>query len=389
MKSKPSVSEILHHMGEDSLPLNAVSPPIFQTSIFCFESFEKFQEALADESSHFLYSRGNNPTVNLCESKLAALEHADSAKLVSSGSAAIALSILAFVKKGDHVVMVEDAYSWTRYMVTDYLSRFGVEHTFVEGKDPRDFERAIRPNTTLFYLESPTTLTFKLQDLRAVARIAKAHGIKTVIDNTWATPIFQNPIDLGIDVVVHSASKYIGGNSDLVAGVIAGSKEDINHIFNTEFLPLGPAPDPFMAWLIMRNLRTLHIRMPVHFENAKKVCRFLQDSPKVQSVLYPFAAGYDQADLAVSQMRGGSGLFSFMLKTRSRDYVKLFVNSLHLFKRAVSWGGYESLVFPAAVKFADDQEIPAGKLPLIRLHIGLEDADELISDLKQALEKIS
>ncbi len=382
------VSEILHHLGERDFPSNAVAPPIFQTSIFCFKSFEDFQAALADEAHKFIYSRGNNPTVNLCERKLAALEHAERAKLVGSGVAAISCAILAQVKSGDHCVVVDNSYSWTRYMFNEYLPRFGVTATFVEGTKIEQFEEAIRPNTKVIYLESPATFTFKLQPLKQVAELAKAHHIKTIIDNTWATPIYQNPIDYGIDIVVHSATKYLGGNSDLIAGAIMGSEEDITHIFNTEFLPLGPVPDPFMAWLIMRNIRTLHIRMPVHYANALGLAKFLEERDDVESVLYPLLPSFPQYDLAKEQLRGGSGLFSFRLKTRDVEKIKKITNSVKFFKRAVSWGGYESLFDPAATQFAPGKPIPDDRVSLIRVHAGLEDLDLLKADLAQALDSV-
>ncbi len=383
-----STTEILLHQGERGLPYNAVSPPIFQTSIFCFDSYEGFQAALSDESSHFLYTRGNNPTVNLCEEKLAALEHAERAKLVGSGVAASSLAILSQLKTGDHAVVVQDCYSWVQYFFTTYLSRFGISHTFVEGTEVKQFEDAIQKNTKLIYLESPTTFTFKLQNLKQVALLAKSKKITTIIDNTWATPFFQNPIDSGIDLVVHSASKYLGGNSDLIGGVIAGSKKLITHIFEHEFLPLGPVPDPFQAWLIMRNLRTLHIRMPVHSSNALALATMLETHPKVESVLYPMLPSFPQYALAQEQMRGGSGLFSLRLRTRNLKDVKAFVNALKFFKRAVSWGGYESLVFPAAVKFADDEPIADDRISLIRIHAGIEEIALLQQDLLQALDCI-
>lgn len=382
-------TDILHHMGEHDLPFGAVSPPIFQSSIFSFKDFDAFQDALADEPSHFIYSRGNNPTVNLCEEKLAALEHGEAAKLVSSGVAAISTALFSCLKGEDHIIMVQDSYDWAQYIVRTYLSRYGIEHTFVEGKDIKDFEEAIRPNTRVIYLESPTSFTFKLQNLRQVASLAKTHGIKTIIDNTWATPLFQNPLDMGIDLVVHSATKYIGGNSDIVAGVIVGKrKEDIVHLFQTEFLPLGPTPDPFMAWLILRNLRTLHIRMPVHYDNALTIAKWLEGRDEVESVLYPMLSSYEQYELARKQMQGGSGLFSFRLKTRDVEKVKRFTNSLYYFKKAVSWGGYESLVFPAATHFKKGEPVPEDRVSLIRVHIGLEDKNTLIEDLEKAFKAI-
>jgi cystathionine beta-lyase len=383
--SEHNISEVLQHMGESDLPFNAVSPPIFQTSIFCFGSFDAFRSAMADEQANFIYSRGNNPTVELVERKLAALEHGERAKLVSSGSAAISHCIAAFVKAGDHIVSVRDCYSWAKQMMSNYLSRFNVETTYVDGSDPADFEAAIRPNTKLIYLESPTTLTFKLQDLTAVAAIARKRGIKTVIDNTWCTPLYQNPLDLGIDLVLHSVSKYLGGHSDVVAGAIIGSDRDIGHIFTTEFQQFGTVPDPFMAWLVLRGMRTLQVRLAAHDAAGRYVASFLEEQPAVESVLHPFLPSYPQAALAARQMRGGASLFSFRLKTKDLDHVRTFVDTLTMFRRAVSWGGYESLVFPNAASPFPGGVIPEDRISLIRLHIGLEDKDLLVRDLDRAL----
>jgi cystathionine beta-lyase/cystathionine gamma-synthase len=381
---KKYVTEILHHLGEDDLPCGAVNPPIFQTSIFSFKGFDEFSTALSDETNHFLYTRGNNPTVNILEEKLAALEHAERAKLFGSGVAAIVSSISAFLKSGDHIVTVKDCYSWTSTYVTQYLARFGVEHTYVEGNDVNEIEAALKPNTKIIYLESPTTFTFKLQDLTEVSSLARMRGVKTIIDNTWATPIYQNPIDFGIDLVVHSASKYLGGNSDVVGGVVAGSDEDVRRIFEKEFLNTGAVPDPFAAWLILRGIRTLHIRMPVHFQNAMELSRRLQKSEAVESVLYPMLESSEQYALAKKQMRGGSGLFSFKLKTRDIDRIKKFVNSLRFFRRAVSWGGYESLISPYAVSHRD----PGDNVSLIRIHAGLEEIEVLSEDLDRAMKEL-
>jgi cystathionine beta-lyase/cystathionine gamma-synthase len=386
--SQDDLTAILHHQGERELPFGAVSPPIFQTSIFCYKSYEDFRDALADESKSYLYTRGNNPTVNLAEQKIAALEKGERAKLVSSGVAAMTLAVSAFLQAGDHIVAVEDSYTWTRHLADVYLKRFGIDCTFVEGCRMEDFEEAVRPETKIIILESPTTFTFKLQNLKEIGAFARSRGIRTIIDNTWATPLFQNPLEMGIDLVTHSVSKYLGGNSDVVGGVIVGSDEDVKRIFNDEFLVNGPVPDPMLAWLVMRSMRTMHIRMPVHFENAKKLCAYLESHPKVESVLYPFLESYPQYDLACEQMRGGSGLFSFRLKSRDLEDVKAFTNALGFFKRAVSWGGYESLVFPAAVKWADNDDIPGDRISLIRCHAGLEESDLLLKDLEQALGKV-
>lgn len=379
---------ILHHMGEDNMPMNAVNPPIFQTSNFCFDSFERFRQALTDELSECLYTRGNNPTVNLVESKLAALEHGEKAKLLGSGAAAITNAVMAFVGTGDHIVCVNDPYTWAGRLIGTYLARFGVEHTFVDGRDTDRILEAIRPETKVIYLESPTSLTFSLQDVPAIAAAARSRGIKTIIDNTWATPLYCNPIDYGVDIVLHSASKYLGGNSDLVAGAVIGRKEDIELIIRQESLQFGAVADPFMAWLVMRGMRTLHLRMPVHYANALAIARYLKSHPMVEQVLHPFLESHPQHELAARLMRGGSGLFSFRLKTRKLEHIIRFVNSLKVFKRAVSWGGYESLVYPKAASYKPGVEIPEQDIRLIRLHVGLENSELLLSDLEQALEKI-
>ncbi|MFO7882813.1 MAG: bifunctional L-alanine/L-glutamate racemase [Kosmotogaceae bacterium] len=379
---KKNISEIIIHLGEDNHPFGAVNPPLFQTSIFAFDNFNDFSVAMTDETDHFLYTRGNNPTVKLLEEKLAALENGERAKLFSSGIAAIVSSISAFVKSGDHILSVKDCYNWTSTYMSKYLSRFGVEHTFVEGIDSNEIISSLKPNTKIIFLESPTTFTFKLQNLKEISSIAKSKGIKTIIDNTWATPIFQNPINLGIDIVVHSASKYLGGNSDIIAGVVVGKNEDIKRIFEKEFLNIGAVPDPFAAWLILRGLRTLHIRMPVHFKNTLKLCKSLLENKAVETVIYPFLETHNQYALAKEQMTGGSGLFSFKLKSKNICKIKTFVNSLRFFKKAVSWGGYESLIFPYAVSHKNDVE----NLSLIRVHTGLEDSDILIEDLERALK---
>jgi len=388
MKTKNyKVTEILHHLGEENLPFRAVSPPIFQTSIFSFKTFADFKKAMQDETSHYIYSRGNNPTVNLVEEKIAELEHGEKAKLVSSGVAAIAGSMMAFLESGDHVISVRDAYSWTKALLERYLKRFNITHTYVEGIDPEEIEKNINENTKIIYLESPTTFSFKIQDLKEISRIAKKYGIKTIMDNSWATPIFQNPIDYGIDIVVHSVSKYLGGHSDVVAGAIIGRKEDIVHIFRTEFQNIGTVPDPFMAWLVLRGLRTLHVRMPAHYENTLKVIDFLKNEEKVTEINYPFFEGNPQHKLAKQQMRGGSGLFSFKIRTDSEDDIAKFTDSLKFFKRAVSWGGYESLVMPYAVTRSGSDN--KDNLSLVRVHIGLEEPELLIDDLNQALRKIN
>lgn len=377
------ITEILHSHAEEGFSFNPVSVPIYETSIFSFKTFEEFQNSLLNEFEAHLYSRGKNPTAEIVERKVAALEKAEDAKLFASGIAAISAATMAFLKSGDHVVCVRDAYGWTNKLFSSYLKRFGVEVTFVDGMTLEDFARNTRTNTRLFFLESPTTFTFRLQDLVSIANFAKEHNIKTVIDNTWATPIFQNPVEFGIDIVVHSASKYIGGHSDVVAGVVIGRKEDIRYIFNTEFMNIGATIGPFEAWLLLRGLRTIHIRMQKHMENTLKVIDYLETVPEVEEIFYPFYPKHPQYELAKKQMRGGSGLFSIKLRVKSLESIVTFTNSLKIFRRAVSWGGYESLVMPYA---ATNKDGLTEKNKMVRFHIGLENPDLLINDLQGAFQ---
>jgi len=355
-----------------------VAAPLYQTSLFTFPNVAALQRALQNETASHLYSRGNNPTVELVEQRIAALEGGEQAKLFSSGVAAIAASILSCVEQGDHILCSSDAYTWARYISGTYLKRFGVTVTYVNAEDLDAVEQAITKKTRLIYLESPGTLTLHVQNLRTLSALAKSYGITTIADNTWATPLYQNPLELGIDIVVHSASKYLGGHSDVIGGIAIGSKERIEKIFKTEFLPIGHVPDPFQAWLIQRGMRTLHVRLPYHYQAALEVCDFLHDHSKVAQVNYPMHPKSPWFSLASEQMRGGCGLLSFRVKTANREKIVTAIDAFSHFRIGVSWGGYESLVYPAAAAVDGDPSI-------IRLHIGLEETQTLLKDLDRVL----
>jgi cystathionine beta-lyase/cystathionine gamma-synthase len=355
-----------------------VSAPLYQTSLFTFPNVASLREAIKDESLTHLYTRGNNPTVELVEQRIARLEGGEQAKLLSSGAAAIACSILSCVEQGDHIVCANDAYTWAKYICGTYLARFGVSVTFVDATDVDAVEKAIQKNTKVLYLESPGTLLLRVQDLRALALLAKSRGLRTIVDNTWATPLYQNPLGFGIDLVVHSASKYLGGHSDVIGGVVVGSRELVGRIFKTEFLPIGHVPDPFQAWLIQRGMRTMHVRLPYHYASALSVCDYLYDSRKVAEVHYPMHPKSEWFRRASSQMTGGCGLLALKLKTSDAALVQQAVDRLKAFRIGVSWGGYESLVFPALAAKDGDPSV-------LRLHVGLEHPETLIRDLDQAL----
>jgi cystathionine beta-lyase len=384
------IDTIAQHAGDDPFRfLGAAAPPIVETSTFLFDSYEAMEEAFAHPEQSCLYTRGNNPTVGVAEQKIAALEGAESCRLFGSGMAAISASILAHVAAGDHIVSVNTVYGPAFNFLANYLPRFGVETTFIDGTDPAEFAAALKPNTKFFYLESPSTAVFKLQDLAAVAAIAKRHGIVTAIDNSYCSPLLQRPLDLGIDLSVYSVTKFLNGHSDVVAGAIVGSAERLRPIKYREHLLLGGIIGPFEAWLVARGLRTLPLRMRQHQQNAAQVVEYLLKHPKVKQVHYPGHPSHPQYELAQRQMKGGSSLLSFELDTRALDVVKRFVNGVQYFGLGVSWGGFESLLFAPLI--AQSRELPPEKWQspgLIRIHVGLEDPADLIADLDQALAQL-
>ena len=386
---------LMAHAGEDRAAYHgAVVPPIFQNSLFTFESWRAIDKAFDDRTGSYIYSRGQNPTVSMAEKKLARLAGGERAKLFSSGMAAISAAILHGVKAGAHVVAVENVYGPTHNLLTSYLSeKTGLRTTFVSGGDPGEFEAACTDQTCLFYLESPSSVVFSLQDLAAVAEIARARGIRTVVDNTWATPIFQRPLELGIDFEVHSCSKYLGGHSDLISGAVIGREQDIIDLTVREYELLGGKMAPMEAWLLTRSLRTLSLRMARHQANALRVARFLEGHPGVRRVRYPGLESHPQHALVRRQMNGTSGLLSFELETDDMDRVRAFVDEVRVFQIGVSWGGHESLIYVPAIsylkEYAPEQFKSLGiSLGDVRLSIGLEDPDDLVRDLEAALAHI-
>ena len=388
--SKPNLTEILTHLGEDHEKyFNAVAPPIIQSSNFVFHSVEEMRNAISDELNHHIYTRGNNPTVNILRKKIAALESAEDALVTSSGAAAIAASVMSQVKAGDHVICVNKPYSWTYKLLSNLLTRFGVEVTYVDATSIDEMKSAIKSNTTVLYLESPNSLTFEISDLRACAKLAKEHGLVSMIDNSHCSPIFQRPIEMGIDIVIHSATKYLNGHSDVVVGVIASSKNIIRQIFNNEYMTLGLNISPHDANLVIRGLRTLELRIKRSDETAHKIVSFLKAHEKIEKVIFPLDPDYPQYELAQSQMTGCGGLVTIVLKANDKASVMRFVESINSFLMAVSWGGYESLMIPS-ITFHDMPGQEDSPIPwtYVRLYIGLEDADYLIEDLNKALSKI-
>ncbi|HOY31737.1 MAG TPA: aminotransferase class I/II-fold pyridoxal phosphate-dependent enzyme [Bacteroidales bacterium] len=383
------ISDIINHLGEErSRYYNAVAPPVIRTSNFCFGSVEDMRNNIDKEFEVPFYTRGSNPTAGILRKKMAALEKTEDALITSSGCAAISVAVFGNLSAGDHAICVKNCYSWTHTLFHDILARFGVNVSIIDGTRTEHFKNAIMPNTRLIMLESPTSFLMELQDLKAIAALAKQHEITTIIDNSYSTPLFQNPAELGIDIVVHSASKYLGGHSDLIAGVICSSEKMIRKLFAQEYLSFGGIITPDNAWLVLRGLRTLPLRMKHSHESTKKIVVYLENHPKIDKVLWPFASGSRQSALAQQQMKGAGGLFSFTMKTTDIHTVDVFCNALKRFLLACSWGGYESLVFPGSVLYSssnNNKEIPFN---LIRMYVGLEDAELLIKDIEQALDRI-
>ncbi len=384
------LSEILTHLGESREQyFGAVAPPVIQSSNFAFRTLDEFRQAFTDELKYSVYTRGNNPTVEILRAKLAALEGAEAALVYSSGSAAVASAVLAHVHAGAHVVCVQSPYSWTHILMTRFLPRFGVSHTFVDGRDLNAIAHALQPNTTLLYLESPNSLTFELQDLAACAALARSRGIATCVDNSYCSPFFQNPIALGIDMVVHSGTKYLNGHSDVVCGVLCSRHDIIHKVFESELMTLGAIISPHDAALILRGLRTLELRVQRSHDSACRIAAWMEQHPKVQRVLYPWLPSFPQHELARRQMRGAGGLFSAYLQADDIAQVENFFHRLRRFLLAVSWGGHESLVLPMAGFYKIPGRADSSRpWNLVRFYIGLEDPDWLMEDLAQALEAI-
>lgn len=375
------VDTLATHAGDDPFRfLGAAAPPIMETSTFVFESYEALEGAFQQLDDHCIYTRGINPTVRVAEEKIAALEGADACRLFASGMAAISAAILSCVKAGDHVISLKTVYGPAYNFLANYLPRFGVETTFIDGTEIGQFEEALRPNTTLFYLESPSSFMMQLQDLAAVSALARSRGIKTAIDNSYSTMLLQRPLELGIDLSVYSATKYLNGHSDVVAGAVVGSQELLQKMSWAEHQLLGGIIGPFEAWLVARGLRTLPARMRQHQASAVQVVDYLAKHAKVQRVYYPGHPSHPQYALAQRQTKGSSSLLSFQLDTENPELVKRFANTVNYFGLGVSWGGYESLLMPAAIGGA--KTLPQN---LIRIHVGLEDPMDLIEDLEQAL----
>ncbi len=387
---KDDLSWILNHLGEEREHYQgAVVPPVYQSSMFCFDSVAELRSAVADELNNPFYTRGHNPTVDILRRKLAALEGAEDALMFGSGSAAVAAAVIANVSHGDHVICVQKPYSWTRGLLADLLPRFGVKTTFIDATEIENFHAALTAQTRMVVVESPNSMTFEMQDLAAVAEFARSKHLVSLCDNSYSSPLKQSPLALGIDLVAHSATKYLNGHSDVVAGAVCGSSEAIRRIFKGPYMTLGAVLSPHDAWLLIRGLRTLPLRIRHVSETTVEVIEAVQDHPRIRRIFYPGGNGDAQAELAQRQMLGATGMFSLELDCDIAG-VEVFCDALQRFLLTCSWGGYESLALPICGFFQGGNYPPDSLLPptLVRISLGLEPADVLIADLLQALDKI-
>jgi cystathionine gamma-synthase len=367
---------------DDGNAFDAVVPPIVQTSLFTFSSYDEMVATYRGEKNRPVYSRGLNPTVRIFEEMLAKLEGGEDALGFASGMAAISSTLLTFVEPGDRIVAVRHVYPDAFRLFGTLLKRMHIEVTYVDGLDEDAVAKAL-PGARLLYLESPTSWVMEAHDVGALAALARHHGVISIIDNSWASPVFQRPLTLGVDLVLHSATKYLGGHSDVVAGVVCGSKALIDRIRGEALPYLGGKLSPFDAWLLIRGMRTLPIRMKAHQASALDIARRLQALDIVDKVFHPALANRLPPGL-----NGTSGLFSFTF--REGVDIRAFCDHLQLFKLGVSWGGHESLVVPGEVVLKQKAQPNSAHAfgidaRSVRLHVGLEGTEALWSDLEAAI----
>lgn len=386
-------TKAIHGGSHGNNPNNSLNPPIFQTSTFVFDDLEHVDKVMSFESDDYVYTRGNNPTLRLFENKMAELENGNGAVAFSSGMAAISSVIFSLLKPGDNIIVHKTLYGSTYNVVNNILPKYHMNSKTIDFKNIELLERTIDEKTRVIYFETPCNPNLDIIDIRRVCDIARKRGVKTVIDNTFASPYFQRPLNLGADVVVHSATKYICGHGDAVGGVAVSGDENYIQYLKFEYMcEFGGVMSPFNAWLLLRGLKTLGIRMRQHEKNAIAIAGFLENHPNVKKVMYPGLESFEGHKTASEQMDGYGAMISFEVKGGLEES-KNVVNAVRLIKIAVSLGDCETLIeHPAAMTH---RGYPKEKLAefnltesMIRISVGLEDADDLINDLSLALNSI-
>lgn len=370
----------------------AIATPIYQTTNYAVANVDDGAEYCTNVESGYIYTRLWNPTQKALEEKLSALEGGENAAVFASGVAAITSFFLGVLKAGDHVISDYTVYSATQYFLTETLAKFHVEVTFVDTRHLEQIEQAIRPNTKVIYFETPANPTLKIVDIAAVVAIASKHGIMTAVDSTFASPYLQRPLSLGVDVVIQSATKYLGGHGDVQCGALIGQKKLIMGIRESSLKNMGGIIDPFAAWLVLRGIKTLPLRMDKHCANALEVAKYLEAHPKVECVYYPGLPSHPQHEIAKKQMSNFGGMIAFEVKG-GLEAGKTLLNSLRLCRLAVSLGDVDTLIQHAAsmthVLVPKEDRLKAGITDgLIRLSVGIEDHRDIISDLEQAFSQV-
>lgn len=376
-------TQIEKKTGKSSYP---VSPEIVQTSSFYFPNYEDFIAISEDEKNNFVYTRGTNPTTHLLEKQLAELERGEKCKVFSSGMGAITATLFTLLKKGDHLLTVNTIYG-EALKFSNYMEKYGVKTTNIHLKEGESLESYIQENTRIIYFESPSSQVYELLDLEKIASIAKEKNIYTVIDNTWASPLLQHALDYGIDLVIHSCSKYIGGHSDLVAGAVIGKEHLVDEIFEYGHQILGAVNSPFNSWLAIRGLRTLPIRIKQANESIQFVLDGIKDDARISRIFHPYLAEGEQKELADKYLTGYGSLFSLQLADPDTDKMIQFVNALKVITVGVSWGGFESLALPVFKGSNAESVLNRGlSLVHVRIYVGLEHPETILNDIKQALD---
>ncbi len=380
------------HAGEDSdTTADSVAIPIYETSSFSFDSAEQGAARFAGKEEGYIYTRLGNPTIRALERSVAELENGEDARACASGMAAITTTLMSIVKKGDHVVATDCLYGGTLKLFLDILPKFGIDFTLIDSSDASNIKAAVRENTRLIYIETPSNPTLKLTDIRETVKIATEFGLLTVVDNTFMSPCFQRPIEFGADIVIHSLTKYLSGHSDVIGGIVVGSRSFLK-TFDPIFKNTGPTLGPFEAWLTLRGIKTLPIRMEKHNENAILIAGFLEEHLKIERVYYPGLKSHSQHDLAKRQMGAFGGVLCFQVRGGLEAGIKL-INSMKLCTLAVSLGSVETLIsHPASMTHSlitREERLKAGITDnLMRLSVGIENVEDIMQDLEQALDKI-
>lgn len=385
-------TEVIHAGYSSKKHLGSLVPPLYQSSTFIFDSAEQGEKRFSGTEEGFIYSRLGNPTVKILEDRIACLEKGESALAFSSGMAAVSAVLVALTKSGDHILCSQGVYGCTFGLLQLLESKYGVTHHFSMMDTKEKLEKEIRPNTTCIYIETPINPTMKLVDLELVVETAKKKGIPVVVDNTFSSPYLQTPLSQGCDVVIHSATKYICGHGDVLAGLVVGNKDFMSEVAKTTQKDIGGIISPFDAWLLLRGLKTLPIRMDRHCDNAWQIYEFLKSHPKIEAVFYPGDHQHPDYHIMKKQMRKPGGLISFSVKG-DKETAQQLMNHLEMIKIAVSLGDAETLIqHPATMTHAVVPEKERVKMgignSLLRLSVGLEAVEDLQDDLNQALTKL-